>query len=100
MTVDTRKKRKEKKKREMWGHQSGGYEPSSYDINKHTENDNDVSILKSSARNLSLLARRPVDYGRHKDRLQVFGSHKIRDLSCNRETKRHPTNFGKMKMST
>ncbi|KAH1041329.1 hypothetical protein AAZX31_09G035200 [Glycine max] len=73
--------------RKEWRHRSGGYEPSSYDINKHTENDNDVSILKSSARNLSLLARRPVDYGRHKDRLQVFGSHKIRDLSCNRETK-------------
>ncbi|KAL2580524.1 hypothetical protein AAZX31_15G134600 [Glycine max] len=73
--------------RKEWRNQSGGYEPHSYDMNKHTENDNDVSILKSSARNLSLLAHRPVDYGRHKDQLQVFGSHKRRDLSCNRETK-------------
>ncbi|KAG4956566.1 hypothetical protein JHK85_042946 [Glycine max] len=83
--------------RKEWRNQSGGYEPHSYDMNKHTENDNDVSILKSSARNLSLLAHRPVDYGRHKDQLQVFGSHKRRDLSfednCQKYTHFRTSNF-------
>ncbi|TKY72497.1 Pre-mRNA 3'-end-processing factor FIP1 [Spatholobus suberectus] len=73
--------------RNEWRHESGGYEPG-YNLNKHTENDNDVSsILKSSSRDLSLLACRFVDYGRHKDKLQAFGSHKRRDVSYDRETK-------------
>ncbi|XP_020202211.1 FIP1[III]-like protein isoform X2 [Cajanus cajan] len=65
-------------------HQSSGYEPG-YNRNKHTENNNDVSLLlKSSSRDLSLLARQFVDYDRHEDQLEDFGSHK-RDVSYNRE---------------
>lgn len=73
--------------RKEWRHQSGVYEPG-YNLNKHTENDNEVSSFhKSSSRDLSSLARRFVDYDRRKDQLQVFGSHKRRNISYNRETK-------------
>ncbi|CAJ1963184.1 unnamed protein product [Sphenostylis stenocarpa] len=73
--------------RKEWRHRSGGYEPV-YNMHKHTENDNDLSsILKSSTRDLLPLGHRFVDYGRHKNQLQVFGSHRRRDVSYNRKTK-------------
>lgn len=73
--------------RKEWRHRSNGFE-SGYNMNKHTENDNDVSsVLKSNKRDMSLLARQFVDYGRQKDHLQAFESKRKRDVSYNRETK-------------
>ncbi|XP_019440157.1 PREDICTED: FIP1[III]-like protein isoform X2 [Lupinus angustifolius] len=73
--------------RKEWRCQSGRINPGS-NLNRHSENDNDVSVIRMSrAREMSLLDHQFVDYGRYKERLQDFGSRKGRDVSYNRETK-------------
>ncbi|KAK7329561.1 hypothetical protein VNO77_23731 [Canavalia gladiata] len=72
--------------RKQWRHQSGRNEPG-YNLNKHIEIGNDVSpSILNCARDLSLLDHQFVDYDRHKE-LQVYGSHKRRDVSYNKERK-------------